>query len=193
MCEPKRSREGTTTASIHPIAVGGPFHRVAVDVLQLPKTVNGIQYVIVFMDYLTKWPEAFAAADQTAETIARLLMEQIICRHGIPQELLSDRGQNFLSNLIQEICKVLQVKKLNTSGYHPQTDGLVEKINYTLIEMIAKCAAEKPLQWDVKLPYLVFAYRSSAQESTKESPFYLVYGRDPRIPTSTVLSQSRSV
>ena len=193
VCVSRRGPGKGLRPPLHPIAVGGPFHRVAVDVLQLPKTVNGNQYVIVFMDYLTKWPEAFAAADQTAETIARLFVEQIICRHGIPQELLSDRGQNFLSNLIQEICKVLQVKKLNTSGYHPQTDGLVEKFNSTLIEMIAKCAAEKPLEWDVKLPYLLFAYRSSAQESTKESPFYLVYGRDPRIPTSTVLSQSRSV
>ena len=193
VCVSRRGPGKGLRPPLHPIAVGEPFHRVAVDVLQLPKTVNGNQYVIVFMDYLTKWPEAFAAADQTAETIARLFVEQIICRHGIPQELLSDRGQNFLSNLIQEICKVLQVKKLNTSGYHPQTDGLVEKFNSTLIEMIAKCAAEKPLEWDVKLPYLLFAYRSSAQESTKESPFYLVYGRDPRIPTSTVLSQSRSV
>ena len=193
VCVSRRGPGKGLRPPLHPIAVGGPFHRVAVDVLQLPKMVNGNQYVIVLMDYLTKWPEAFAAADQTAETIARLFVEQIICRHGIPQELLSDRGQNFLSNLIQEICKVLQVKKLNTSGYHPQTDGLVEKFNSTLIEMIAKCAAEKPLEWDVKLPYLLFAYRSSAQESTKESPFYLVYGRDPRIPTSTVLAQSRSV
>ena len=109
VCVSRRGPGKGLRPPLHPIAVGGPFHRVAVDVLQLPKTVNGNQYVIVFMDYLTKWPEAFAAADQTAETIARLFVEQIICRHGIPQELLSDRGQNFLSNLIQEICKVLQV------------------------------------------------------------------------------------
>jgi len=94
---------------------------------------------------------------------------------------------------MQEVCRLLQVKKLNTSGYHPQTDGLVEKFNSTLIEMIAKCASDKPLDWDTRLPYLLFAYRSSAQESTRESPFYLVYGRDPRIPTSTVLSQKQSV
>jgi len=129
----------TTKPPLHHIPVGGPFQRVAVDVLQLPPTVNGNRYVVVFMDYLTKWPEAYATSDQTAETIARLFVEQIVCRHGIPQELLSDRGQNFLSTLMQEVCRLLQVKKLNTSGYHPQTDGLVEKFNSTLIEMIAKC------------------------------------------------------
>lgn len=128
------------------------------------------RYVVVFMDYLTKWPEAYATSDQTAKTNSTFV-EQIVCHHGIPQELLSDRGQNFLSTLMQEVCRLLQVKKLNTSGYHPQTDGLVEKFNSTLIEMIAKCASDKPLDWDTRLPYLLFAYRSSAQESTCESSF----------------------
>lgn len=90
------------------------------------------------MDYLTKWSEAFSIPDQKAETIARLFVEKTVCRHGIPEKLLSDRRTNFLSNLIQEVCQVLGVKKVNTSGYHPQTDGLVEKFHSTLINMIAK-------------------------------------------------------
>ena len=82
---------------------------------------------------------SFAIADQKAETLARLFVENIVCRHGIPEELLSDRGANFLSTLVREVCKLLGVKKINTSGYHPQTDGLVEKFNSTLINMVAKC------------------------------------------------------
>ena len=152
-------------------------HRVAVDILQLPLTTNCNKYVAVFMDYLTKWPEAFAIPDQKAETIAKLFVEQIVCRH---EELLSDRGANFLSTLIQEICKLLGVSKINTSGYHPQTDGLVEKFSSTLINMIGKSCSAQDRDWDMHLPYLLFAYRCSAQEST---PFFLVYGRDPRIPT----------
>ena len=89
------------------------------------------------MDYLTKWSEAFAIPDQKAETIAKLFVENIVCCHGIPVELLSDRGTNFLSSLIQEVCKLLGARKINT-GYHLQTDGLVEKFNSTLIAMIAK-------------------------------------------------------
>ena len=128
-----------------PILVGRPVQHVGVDVLQLPPTVNGNRNVVVFMDYLTKWPEAFATADQTAETIARLLVEQIEC------------SPNFLSTLMQKVCRLLKVKKLNTSGYHPQTDGLVEIFNSTLIKMMAKCASDKPMEWDRKLPYLLFA------------------------------------
>ena len=109
-------------------------------------------------------------------------MEEIFCRHGAPQELLSDRGANFLSNLIKEICQILKIKKVNTSGYHPQTDGLVEKFNSTLTNMLAK-SAEKNSNWDTHLPFLLFAYRATVQESVRESPFYLLYGRDPRLPT----------
>ena len=78
-----------------PIPVGGPFDRVGVDVLQLPKSSRGNQYAIVFMDYLTKWPEVYPVRDQTAPTIARLLVKEIVCRHGVPCEILSDRGANF--------------------------------------------------------------------------------------------------
>ena len=175
-----------------PIPVGGPFHRIAVDVLQLPLTARGNRYVVVFLDYFTKWAEAFAVPDQRAETVAKLFVEQIVCRHGLPDELLSDRGANFLSTLVQEICKALGVKKINTSGYHPQTDGLVEKFNSTLTAMIAKSCDIKERDWDDHLPFLLFAYRVSAQESTKESPFFLMHGRDPRMPTETLLTFDRS-
>ena len=155
-----------------PIPVGGPFHRIAVDVLQQPLTARGNQYVVVFLDYFTKWAEAFAVPDQRAETVAKLFVEQIMCQHSLPEELLSDRGTNFLSTLVQEICKALGVKKVNTSGYHPQTDGLVEKFNSTLTAMIAKSCDIKERDWDDRLPFLLFAYQVSAQESTKESPFF---------------------
>ncbi len=189
VCASRKGGRRTFRPPLAPIPVGD---RVAVDILQLPLTANGNCYVAVFMDYLTKWPEAFAIPDQKAETIAKLFVEHVICRHGIPEVLLSDRGANFLSSLIQEVCSLLGVKKINTSGYHPQTDGLVEKFNSTLVSMIAKSCDVRDRDWDERLPYLLFAYRVSAQESTKECPFYLVYGRDARVPTETVLSYSRS-
>ena len=189
------TRKGTGRASrppLQPIPVGGPFHRIGVDVLQLPKTLDGNCYVVVFADYLTKWVEAFPTSDQKAETIARLFVENIVCNHGVPEELLSDRGSNFLSELIQEVCKLLGVKKINTSGYHPQCDGLVEKFNSTLINMIAKSAESRACDWDRHLPYILFSYRVSVQDSTKESPFFLLYGRDPQLPTESALTQPRT-
>ena len=95
--------------------------------------------------------------------------------------------------MIKGVCDVLGIKKINTSGYHPQTDGLVEKFNSTLVSMIAKCCDTKKRDWDDHLPYLLYAYRTMMQESTQESPFYLLYGRDARIPTETGLSMPTPV
>lgn len=111
----------------------------------------------------------------------------------MPEELLSDRGLNFLSDLILEMCSVLGIDKLNTSGYHQQTDGLVEKFNSTLLAMMSKCSNGTALEWDQQLPTLLFAYRSMVQESMRESPFFLLYGRDPRLPTESVLGTLNEV
>ena len=190
VCASRKGPGRAVRPPLVPIPVGGPFHRVGVDVLQLPVTHKGNRYVVCFVDYLTKilWVEAFPMADQKADTIARILVEQVICRHGVPEQLLSDRGTNFLSELNKGVCDILGIKKINTSGYHPQTDGLVEKFNSTLDSMIAKCCETKKRDWDDHLPYLLYAYRTMMQESTQESPFYLLYGRDSRIPTETRLS-----
>ena len=85
-------------------------------------------------------------------------MEHVVTRHGVPERLLSDRGPNFLSELVQEVCKLLGTTKVNMSGYHPQCDGLVEKFNSTLINMLAKSVNKYGHDWDAHLPYLLFAY-----------------------------------
>ena len=140
------------------------------------------------MDYFTKWVEAYPAADQTTETIVRLLVANVVCCHGVPDELLSDRGQNLLSELMKQICSALGMSKVNTTAHHPQTDGLVENMNKTLRAMIAKHVHTFGIEWDQHLQQLLFAYRVKPQESTQESPFFLLYGRDARIPTETTLS-----
>ena len=177
---------------LSPIPVAGPFDRVGVDVIQFPRSRAGNQYAVVFMDYLTKWPEVFAVPDQTAATIAQLLVEEVVSRHGVPTEILSDRGRSFLSGLMKEVEVLLGFHKVNTTAYHPQTDGLVERYNRTLTAMLAKTAQDSGRNWDKRLPYVLFAYRACCQESTRESPFFLVYGRDPRLPTPAVLNPKKT-
>ena len=158
-----------------PIPVSGPWDRVGVDVLQLPRSHNGNRYLVVFIDYLTKWVEAFATPDQTALTIARLLVEEVVTRHGMPNTLLSDRGANFLPRLMAEVYRLLGVRKLTTVAYHPQSDGLVERCHHTVMDMMVKAGQDRR-SWDTKLPYLLFACRASMQDSAQASPFKLLYG-----------------
>ena len=92
-----------------------------------------------------------------------------------------------MSELIANVCRLLNIK-VNTSGYHPQTDGLVERFHQTLITMLSMYVQKHGQDWDRYLPYMLYAYRVSAQESTRESPFFLIFGRDPRQPTEEALS-----
>ena len=154
-----------------PIPVAGPFDRVGVDVIQFPKSYEGSQYGIVFVDYVTKWPEVFAAPDQTSLTIAQLLVDHVICRHGVPVQLLSDRRKAF-SSLMEDIYKLMGIHKVSTTAYHPQTNGLVERFNWTLTDMLAKTVDKSGRDWDWRLAHVLFAYRVSPQKSTHESPFF---------------------
>ena len=103
----------------------------------------------------------FATKDQTALTIAPLWVEQIISRHGVPAELLSHQGTAFLSRLIEEVYSWMGIHKANTTAYHLQTDGVVEQFNPTLISMLAKTVEQGGYDWDTRLPYTLFTYRTS--------------------------------
>ena len=122
--------------------------------------------------------EAVAVSDKYAETIAHVLVEEVFSRHGTLVELVSDSDINFLSDLVSNVCKQLQIKKVNTSEYHPQTNGLLEKMNSTLIAMVSKVADSSGRDWDQHLLFLLFAYHAAIHDSTKETPFYLLYSRD---------------
>lgn len=149
----------------------------------MPKTENGNQWLLVITDYATRWVEAFPTRDSKARTVAEILIKQIIARYGAPKKLLSDRGRNFLADLIYQVCELYRTKKINTTAYHPQTNGLTEKFNGTLCQMLSSYMNEKQTDWDEYIEICLFAYRTSKQETTKETPFRLLYGRDARLPS----------
>ena len=172
---------------LHPIPVQRAFQIVGVDVMDLPRTENGNKHVIVFQDFLTKWPMVFPIPDQKAIRVAHLIAEEIIPMFGVPEALLSDRGTNLLSHLVQELCQMLGIKKLNTTAYHPQCDGMIERFNRTLKTMIRKHVDKFGSQWDRYLPGLLWAYRNTPHEATGEKPSFLLFGLDCRSPTEAAL------
>ena len=120
-------------------------------------------------------------------TTAKAFVEEIVCRHGAPRVLLSDNGKNFRSKLLKEICKLMNTKKTFTTAYHPETDGLVERFNGTLTTMLSMYVSGHQRDWDTYLPYVMFAYRTSLHESTQETPFFLMHGREPTLPIEAVI------
>ena len=115
---------------LQPIPVSWPFQILGVDIMDLPFTEAGNQHVVVFQDFIIKFPLVVPIQDQKAIRIARLLVE-VVPLFGVPEALLSDRGTNLLSHLMQGLCKILGIKKLNTTAYHPQCDGMVERFKWT--------------------------------------------------------------
>ena len=181
-CQRRKNQVAIAKAPLQPIPVSGPFDMIAMDFLELPATDRGNKYCLVITDYFTRWPEAFPVPDQHATTVARILVDGIVSRHGVPLKLHSDQGRSFENQVIRELCKMLNIQKTRTTPYHPQSDGLVERMNRTLLEMLAKYTQSDPTTWDIWLPTLLFAYRAAEQPSTGFSPFKLLYGREPVLP-----------
>ena len=168
--------------------VGCPLERIAVDILRpLPKTKRGNTSVVVVGDYFTKWTEAFAIPDQEATTVARVIVEEFVCRFGVPRQLHSDKGSNFESKLFQQMCKLLEIDKTRTSSRRPQSDGMVERFNRTLESMLSMYAEKKSNTWDEHLPYVMLAYRSSVHASTGVSPNKMMLGREVELPLQAVV------
>ena len=117
----------TVKAPLQPLPVmRGPFSRVAMDIFgPLTRTKAGNKYILVIMDYETRWPEAFALKNMTSGTVADCLVE-VTTRLGVPNEVLSDNGPNFTSKVMARFCMNVGIKQIKTSPYHPQTDGMVE-------------------------------------------------------------------
>ena len=180
-----KGRCGKTPLVAMPI-IGEPFARVAIDLVgPLPMSGRKHRWILTLVDCATRYPEAIPMKGidtiECAEELAN-----IFSRIGIPQEILSDRGSQFVSDLMREISRLLSVRQLQTTPYHAQCNGLVERWNGTLRRMIQKMAAEKPSDWDRYIPALLFSYREVAQASLGFSPFELVYGRSVRGPMSVL-------
>jgi ribosomal protein L21E len=126
--------------------------------------------------------------DQKAHTVAKCLVHKVITKYGAPQHVLTDRGTNFLSTLVKEICILFKIKQMRTTAYHPQTDGLVKRFNRTLVDMLTCYVVDEPEQWERFLPYVTFAYNTAVQSTLKECTFFLFFGRLPVLPNDIKLN-----
>ena len=163
---------------LQPIPPTSAFDHIGIDIVgPLPRTLRGNRYIVVAVDYLTKYPEARALPLADALNIAPFIYEDIICRHGIPRELMSDRGTEFLNNLIEMLTQHFGIRHIQTTAYHPQGNGLTERTNQTIKNTIAKAVQSQGGDWDLYLPSALFALRTMKQETTKFTPFELTYGR----------------
>ncbi|UYV72285.1 K02A2.6-like, partial [Cordylochernes scorpioides] len=196
-CTEGASRKGPKTRSrarLKTYNVGAPVERIAIDIMgPLPRSDKGNRYILVAMDYFTKWPEAFPLADQEAETVAETFISQFFSRFGVPMQIHTDQRRNFESRLFAQMCKLLGSHKTRTTPLHPQSDGMVERFNRTLASQLSLFVAQNQRDWDSQLPILLMAYRSSVHETTGYSPAKMLFGRELKLPCDLIFGCPNSI
>jgi transposase InsO family protein len=139
-CQVCQQYKGTTkerVGKLQPIRATRPFEIVGMDILtDLPVTPRGNKHILVFTNYFTKWPEAFALSDMKAETVARVYVNEIIMRHGAPSRIITDRGDQFIADVFREVTELLNTKHSMTTAYHPQTDRQAERMVGTIFALL---------------------------------------------------------
>ena len=189
-CPQCRQRKGDLPNLRSPLQkqlIGVPFQRIGMDILDVHHiSSRGNRYIIVIVDYFSKWSIAVARRNHKAQTCAEVIVNQFVCQFGVPLEILSDQGREFEGHLFQGVCELLRIHKIRTAPYRPQTDGLVERHNRTLLDMLSKYVRYQYSDWDDHLPFLTMAYNTSVHDSTGCTPFSLVYGREALLPSDLV-------
>uniref|UniRef100_A0A5S6Q5D8 Integrase catalytic domain-containing protein n=1 Tax=Trichuris muris TaxID=70415 RepID=A0A5S6Q5D8_TRIMR len=156
--------------------VGDVWHTVGMDILQLPESKRGNKYLLVLHDYYSKWIEVYPMKDQMVETVVSNLID-ICSRFGFPEVVHSDQGPNFESAMMKNGLEAFGVKKTRTTSYHPQGNGLVERTNRTIIQMLSTYV-DRHHDWEDGLPMLLHAYHMSRHAATGVSPYLLMFGRE---------------
>jgi sulfur carrier protein ThiS len=160
--------------------VVGPFKR----------TINGNMYVVLAVDYFTKFSVAKAIPDFTAETTAKFLFEEVVCKLGAPRAIITDHGVNFKANLFKRLCQLCGVTTANSTIYHAEGNGCVERMNKTMKQIMTMYVDDSHANWDEFLQSSISAYNTSMQASIGVSPYEANFGRRPITLADVMLTSS---
>ena len=173
-CATRKTLGPKRQAPLGTICAGYPMQVVAVDIMgPLPETEAGNSYILVAGDYYSRWMEAYPILNQEAVTVAQKLVNELFCHFSTLEQLHSDQGSQFESDLIAEVCKILNIRKSRTTPYHPQCDGLIERFNRTLLDTLATTCKDHPFDWEDHIQKVCMAYNTSTQTTTVYTPFFL--------------------
>lgn len=186
-CAIGRSERHDQRAPLHPIVSQRPLEIVAIDHVKLEPSRSGYTYAMTMIDHYTKFVVAVPVKDLTAKTTANVFWKNFLLPYGCPEKILTDQGSAFESQLFQELCSLHNCQKMRTTAYHPQGNGLCEKMNQTLIEMLRAEPPAKRTDWPTLLPQLMYIYNNTIHCSTGYTPYYLMFGRQGKLPADLTL------
>lgn len=166
-----------------------PNEILAVDFTVLEPTRDGIENVLVMTDVFTKYTVALPTRDQRASTVAQVLTQEWFFKFGVPSRIHSDQGRCFEGAILHQLCDLYHVEKSRTTAYHPAGNGQCERFNRTLHNLLRTLPWSRKQEWAACLPQVLFSYNTTPHQSTGESPFYLMFGREPQLPIDFALAR----
>ena len=165
-----------------------PFDKIAIDLItECETSTSGNKHILTIIDHLTGWPEAFPILDKSADTIVSTFINKYLPVHMYPRYILSDSGTEFKNNLMDQVLKQLGIERIFSAPYHPQSNGKLEVFHKYLKPTLKKLCEKDPSNWDQYLNQVLASYRVTPNLATAETPFFLVYGRDPNLPLHQLL------
>ncbi|OBZ81348.1 hypothetical protein A0J61_10603 [Choanephora cucurbitarum] len=170
------------------ISVGLPTEVWAADIAYMPLSSRNNRYLLMFMDYMTKWVVTTALPSCETSAIANVMLYSKVLTFGAPKRFITDNGKNFISEAMMVVCKRLGIKKVNTSVEHPQSDGMVERMNRTIKAALSIYCEKKPEQWDAYLPFVTFGIHTTKLATTGKTPYEVMFGRKSTLPSVHELS-----
>lgn len=186
-CQILRHDNQKPAGKLQVVTTTKPNQMLGVDIMgPLPRSTQQNEYLLVFVDYYSRWVEFFPMRNATAQNVATILRKEILTRWGVPDFILSDRGTQFVSSVFREVCEKWRVTPKLTTAYHPQTN-MTERVNRTLKSMIASYVDENHTKWDQFLPEMRFAINSAIQETIGLTPAELQLGRKLEGPMDKML------
>ncbi|CAF2053934.1 unnamed protein product [Rotaria magnacalcarata] len=189
-CQQFKYNNAPTSSLMQMHLVNEPWHTIGMDILgPLPTTTRQKRFLLVVVDYFTRWVELFPLKSTTSDDIANILTNEIFSRYGLPKHIVSDNGPQFVSNLFKNLCNMLGIKQNLTANYHPQSN-MTERVNRTLKPLISIYAQQRPNSWDNEIQKLAFAIRTAVNDTTGETPAFMMFGRDPRGPLDSLIGET---
>ena len=169
-----------------------PFAMWGIDMIGeiRPTASNGLRFILVAIDYFTKWVEATSYATVTKNVVARFIRHNLICRYGVPERIITDNGKNLNNNMIPQLCKQFKLQHHNSSPYRSKMNGAVEAANKNIKKTVQKMTVTYKY-WHEMLPFALHGYLTSARTSTGETPYSLVYGMEAVLPIEVQIPSLR--
>ena len=190
-CLKNRRPNQPIRAPLEAVSTSSPMEIISIDILHLERSVVGHEYILVVVDHFTRYAQAYPCKNKSSSTAASKLFNDFFLRFGFPGQILHDQGREFENDLSHELERLSGIKRLRTTPYHAMGNGKAERFNQTLLSMLRTLNDRDKLRWKDSINQVTLAYNCTKHDSTNCSPYFLLFGRHPRLPIDLIFATER--